>query len=117
MYPGKHKKPWMFVFFIPVILVVMGILVMTLWNWLIPGLVNGPAINFWQALGILLLSKILFGGLGSGGHKSPRHHGKRWEHWRRHSENRMCYPSEDYPEETKQENDDGSLESTEKEND
>ena len=41
-----------------------GWVTMTLWNWLVPSLFNGPVIQFWQALGLLLLSKILFGGFG-----------------------------------------------------
>lgn len=42
---------------------------MYLWNWLIPSLFAGPVITFWQAAGLLALSKILFGGFGkSGGH-------------------------------------------------
>ncbi len=40
----------------------MTALVMWLWNWLIPELFNGPMISFWQALGLMLLSKILFRG-------------------------------------------------------
>jgi len=43
---------------------VFGLVTMTLWNLLIPSLFNGPQINFWQALGLLLLSKILFWGFG-----------------------------------------------------
>jgi hypothetical protein len=39
-----------------------GFIVQHLWNWLIPAIVGWHAINFWQAVGILLLSKILFGG-------------------------------------------------------
>jgi len=43
-----------------------------LWNWLVPVLFNGPAISYWQALGLLVLTKILFFGLGRshsyGGH-------------------------------------------------
>jgi hypothetical protein len=50
--------------------VVMGVLIITLlsfvvmqlWNWLTPALFGWHAITFWQALGILVLSKILFGG-------------------------------------------------------
>jgi hypothetical protein len=42
--------------------VVFGFVVMRLWNWLMPGLFGLHLINFWQALGILFLSKILFGG-------------------------------------------------------
>lgn len=32
-----------------------------LWNWLVPELFHGPVVSFWQALGLLLLSKLLFG--------------------------------------------------------
>lgn len=41
--------------------------VMLLWNWLMPLLFGITVITFWQALGVLALSKILF---GSGGHRS-----------------------------------------------
>ncbi|MGP0097071.1 MAG: hypothetical protein ACLPHI_08540 [Terriglobales bacterium] len=41
---------------------VFGYVVMRLWNWLMPALFGWHVINFWQALGILVLSKILFGG-------------------------------------------------------
>jgi hypothetical protein len=39
-----------------------GYITQVLWNWLVPVLFNGPYISFWQALGLLVLSKILFGG-------------------------------------------------------
>jgi hypothetical protein len=38
---------------------------MSLWNWLVPELFNGPVINFCKAAGLLLLAKIIFG-LGKG---------------------------------------------------
>lgn len=41
-----------------------GIVVMLLWNWLMPVLLGWTVIGFWQALGLLVLSRILFGGLG-----------------------------------------------------
>jgi len=41
--------------------------VMLLWNWLIPGIFGLGIISFWQALGLLVLSRLLFGGHGSGG--------------------------------------------------
>ena len=40
-----------------------GEVVMQLWNWLLPPLFGWPTITFWQAVGILALSRILFGGL------------------------------------------------------
>jgi hypothetical protein len=36
--------------------------VMLLWNWLMPAIFDLREISFWEALGILVLSKILFGG-------------------------------------------------------
>ena len=44
-----------------------GEVVRRLWNWLLPPLFGLPAITFWQALGLLLLSRILFGGFGGRG--------------------------------------------------
>lgn len=44
---------------------VMGLLTVGLWNVLMPAILNLPAINFWQALGLLLLSRVLFGRFGS----------------------------------------------------
>src|SRR5574342_315524 len=44
-----------------------GAVVMRLWNWLLPALFQWPAITFWQALGLLALCRILFGGLGVAG--------------------------------------------------
>jgi hypothetical protein len=69
-------------FFIILGVAAMGALVMWLWNWLIPDLFNGPTITFWHALGLMLLSRILFRGFygmkGRGLHgMGPWKH--RWE--------------------------------------
>jgi Ca2+/H+ antiporter, TMEM165/GDT1 family len=37
-------------------------IVMLLWNALMPDLFHLPLVTFWQALGLLILTKILFGG-------------------------------------------------------
>lgn len=47
-----------------------GEIVLQLWNWLLPALFGWRQITFWQAIGILALCRILFGGLG--GHGSHR---------------------------------------------
>jgi hypothetical protein len=53
---------------LPLLIAALGYITMSLWNWLIPPLFNGPIINIWQTFGIVLLSKILFGGFkGKGG--------------------------------------------------
>jgi hypothetical protein len=41
-----------------------GEVVRQLWNWLLPPLFEFRQITLWQALGILLLCRILFGGFG-----------------------------------------------------
>jgi len=72
-----------FVLFAALFVAVSGFVVMGLWNWLMPALFAWHPINFWQAVGILLLSKILFGGFrgGPGRHIYWRHRMKeRWEH-------------------------------------
>jgi len=56
----------MFFFFVAAVLL-FGLLVMSLWNALLPAILGVKAITFIQALGILLLSKILFGGFGGRG--------------------------------------------------
>lgn len=40
---------------------VFTLAVMLLWNWLMPVIFGLTTITFWQALGLLALSKILFG--------------------------------------------------------
>ncbi len=52
-----------------------GEIVLHLWNWLLPALFGWRQITFWQALGILVLARVLFGGLGC--HGSGRSHFRR----------------------------------------
>ena len=56
-----------------------GELVLQLWNWLLPPLFGWRQITFWQALGLLALCRILFGGFGghgSGPLQFPPAHGR-----------------------------------------
>ena len=55
-------------------MILFTFVVMWLWNWLVPELFNGPVIAYWQTLGLLLLSKILFSGVGKGGSGHSRHY-------------------------------------------
>lgn len=64
-----------------VAITVTGFVVMNLWNWLAPPIFGLHAVTFWQALGLLILSKILFGGFrrsGPGGASWRRRLGDRW---------------------------------------
>jgi hypothetical protein len=60
-------------------------IVMLLWNAILPDLIRVNPICYWQAMGLLILSKILFGGFRGfhRGHR-PWRHMARHEHWRYH---------------------------------
>jgi hypothetical protein len=60
--------------------VIGGTAVQWLWNWLLPPLFGWHEVTFWQALGLLALCRILFGGLGVGG-GSRRSRRRMSEHW------------------------------------
>ena len=71
---------------IAVMLLILGLIVMALWNALVPALFNGPALSFWQAVGLLILSHILLRGWG------PWRHGNGWrrERWRHRFEEKLA---------------------------
>ncbi len=65
-----------FLVFAPLFVAVLSLVVMLLWNALIPVLFAGPAVTFWQAAGLLILCRLLFGGFRP-------HHGR--HHWKHHA--------------------------------
>src|SRR5687768_12146301 len=74
------------------LLLLLSLATMLLWNWLVPILFNGPEIRFLEALGLLLFSKILFGGFG-GGRRWAGGGGPYWKH--RYYEKLSCMSPED----------------------
>ena len=63
---------------------------MLIWNALLPGLFGLPVLGYWQAMGILVLTRILF---GRGGRHGFRYPGRRRypdrEAWKRHLRERF----------------------------
>jgi len=57
---------------------VFGFGTMLLWNSLVPDLFHGPMLTFWQAVGLLVLSHILFRGFGEHRHGDWAH--RHWKH-------------------------------------
>ena len=58
-----HRRKF---FFAPLALVALALfswVTMLLWNALLPAIFNFSAITFWQALGLLVLTRLLFGGM------------------------------------------------------
>ncbi|HAS36067.1 MAG TPA: hypothetical protein DCS15_06240 [Flavobacteriales bacterium] len=66
-------------------------IVMYLWNWLLPELIDASSIGFWQAAGLLLLSRILFGGLGKG----KKNWSKGSVHWKEKMQNKWANMTEE----------------------
>ena len=60
---------------LPAFIALGGWAVRELWNWLLPPLFGWHQITFWQALGMLALCRILFGGWGGHGGPGSR---RRW---------------------------------------
>ena len=81
------KKKW--IWLVPAAIAAMvlfialgGEIVRLLWNWLLPPIFGWREITFWQALGILVLCRILVGGLGGrGSHRYGlrRRMAERWD--------------------------------------
>ena len=83
----RMRKRWIFLAPLAILAILLfiaigGEVVLQLWNWLLPPIFGWHQITFWQALGILALCRILFGGFG--GHGSYRSNfrrrmAERWE--------------------------------------
>jgi hypothetical protein len=70
---------------------------MLLWNAILPDVIAAKPIGFWQALGLLALSRILFGGFrGPGGRGRFRSGGTAWrEKWKNmNADDRVQFRSE-----------------------
>ena len=57
-----------------------GFVVQLLWNWLMPRIFDLPAITYWEGLGVLALSSILFGRLGGGSGDDSKKKDKKSSH-------------------------------------
>lgn len=72
---------------------IFGYFVMLLWNWLMPEIFGLITITFWQAAGIVLLARLVFGGFKHGHDNSKKHPAKRkfFENWKsEYKYNRSC---------------------------
>jgi hypothetical protein len=83
------RKFWLlrglrFCFFAALFVTVAGFATQALWNWLMPSLFHLPAITLGQTFGLLLLSRILFGGFRGGGRPGG------WARKRREWQQRMA---------------------------
>ena len=75
----KRKRYFFVIPFLILIVPLLGLIVMLLWNAILPELLGVKHINFWQSVGLLILCKILFGSFRSGGPGGFRG-GPPWKH-------------------------------------
>jgi hypothetical protein len=71
----------MLVIFALVFFAVLGFVVMSLWNWLAPALFGWKLIGYWQAVGLIILSRILFGGFAGGRRRAGYRRHRMMERW------------------------------------
>lgn len=103
----KRRRAFLFLF-MPLAFVGLTALVMWLWNTLLPPLFGLPVIGFWQALGLFVLCRLLFGSFrfGPRGGGPPSFVREGWkEKWKSMSEEERlsfkskwrdrCKPKED----------------------
>lgn len=67
-------------------ILVFSLIVMLLWNWLIPDIFKGPSITYLQSIGLIILSQILLRGFGRGFRHSHR---ERYAFWRKSFEEKL----------------------------
>lgn len=60
---------------------ILGFVVMSLWNWLLPAIFGIKTISYWQAMGLFVLSQILLGGLHRRHRTHPHHQRRMLERW------------------------------------
>ena len=92
------------VFFAAVMALLFGLVVMYLWNWLMPVIFGLPLISFWQAWGLVLLSHILFKSFNHSNRQHPGPDGCEKGDWKDHFRDRMhrhCHEEEPIPTEEK----------------
>lgn len=68
-----------------VICLIFGLIVQLLWNWLMPAIFRLPKINYWQAFGIIILGKLIFGSFGHRFSHDGHHLGHHFHHRFHHS--------------------------------
>ena len=102
----RHFYGWRMIF-IPLIgipaLLLFPYVIMLLWNALLPGIFHVAEITFWQALGLLILSRILFGGFTGhfrhgqrGCHGQSNHMGPWRNRWAKMSEEERAKMKDDW---------------------
>ena len=71
MNPRRRYRRFFFLLFIPLLVGALGGVVMWLWNAILPEVLGARPLSYGQAVGLLILSRILLGGFRFGGGTRP----------------------------------------------
>jgi len=79
----KHRAGWIVlaVLGFTALLFLFGAIIMWLWNGLMPVVFHLGVITYWQAVGLAILARLLFGHMHHGAHQGGRRH--KYFMWRR----------------------------------
>jgi hypothetical protein len=99
------RRKWIFIAPLAILgmtafVLVGGEVVRLLWNWLAPAIFGWREVTFWQALGLLALCRVLFGGFGRhGGYRfTSRMSSEERERFRQRMRERVGFhPARDTP--------------------
>ena len=90
---GRHRIGWIILGItgFTALAFLFGAVVMWLWNWLMPVIFHLGVISYWQALGLAILGRLLFGSLHhGGGHKHGKHAPGPWRHSHHFNQGEGC---------------------------
>ena len=87
----KHRAGWITLGIVgfTAFAFLFGAVVMGLWNWLMPVIFHLGVITYWQAVGLAILGRLLFGSLHHGPH-GGRHSMGPWRHRRYMNDVKNC---------------------------
>ena len=79
---GRHRAGWIILGIVgfTAFAFLFGAVVMWLWNWLMPVIFHLGIITYWQAVGLAILGRLLFGSLHHGSSHYRRHRFGPWKH-------------------------------------
>lgn len=89
---SKHSRTYLVVVHLVALLALAcalalaaGYVVMRLWNAIVPSILPAHLITYWQSVGLLVLTRLLFSSFGHGRHKKLKDY-RHGEAWRKYDE-------------------------------
>lgn len=95
-YVTKAVKVFVFAVFIIGLFFLACYVLMRLWNWLLPDIFDITTITYWQAVGIMVLAKLIFGFGGGSSSSKRKEKTRKWQEKKRERCNSWKKDQEDW---------------------